>query len=97
MRWFGATGNGTTDDTTAVQAAFESSKFSNNGTLYFPLGKYLGAFVFDFLYDAPSETIIRNEINITGDGHGSVLLCNGTKEFQSVLLEKVECSGVQYA
>ena len=35
---FGATGNGTTDDTAAIQAAINA--FSSNATIYFPTGTY---------------------------------------------------------
>lgn len=52
--------------------ARDSKAFANNGTLYFPKGEYPGAFVFDF------KSGVRNEINITGDGHGSVLITNGS-------------------
>ena len=37
VRWFGATGNGTTDDTAAIQQAENNT----NQILYFPAGKYL--------------------------------------------------------
>ncbi|MBS1645520.1 MAG: hypothetical protein JST36_10825, partial [Bacteroidetes bacterium] len=36
VRWFGATGDGISDDTAAVHAARDSEAFANNGTLYFP-------------------------------------------------------------
>lgn len=38
--WYGATGDGTTDDTTAIQAAVNAHITPNGGKLYFP-GKYL--------------------------------------------------------
>lgn len=81
VRWFGAKGDGFTDDTNAVHAARNSVAFANNGTLYFPIGKYLGAFKFEF-----EDINYHNEINITGDGHGSVLCCNGTKDDLGQLL-----------
>jgi hypothetical protein len=46
VKWFGAKGDGATDDTAAVHAARDSMSFANNGTLYFPVGTYKGAFVF---------------------------------------------------
>ncbi|MBS1628490.1 MAG: hypothetical protein JST27_00380 [Bacteroidetes bacterium] len=63
------------DDTTAVHAARDSVAFANNGTLYFPVGRYMGKFKFEF-----EGLLDYNEINITGDGHGSVLCCNGTQD-----------------
>ena len=39
---FGATGDGTTDDTSAIQAAIDALEaLSTGGTLYFPVGNYL--------------------------------------------------------
>ena len=66
VRWFGAKGDGTTDDTTVVHKARDAAY---NGSLYFPVGTYVGAF--EFL--AATE-----EINIIGDGQGTVLKSNGT-------------------
>lgn len=76
VRWFGAKGNGVTDDTAAVHAARDSAAFANNGTLYFPVGIYRGAFIFD---RRSGPIGLLNEINIKGDGHGSVLRSNGTE------------------
>lgn len=41
VKWFGATGDGTTDDTAAIQAAFNVVKaFTRGGSLYIPRGRY---------------------------------------------------------
>ncbi len=40
VRDFGATGNGTTDDTAAIQAAVDWTSSANRGTIYFPMGTY---------------------------------------------------------
>lgn len=68
VRWFGAKGDGSTDDTTAVHAARDSSFAREGGTLYFPKGVYLGAFVVSH---------VEGEVNLIGDGDGSVLLASG--------------------
>jgi hypothetical protein len=47
VRDYGATGNGTTDDTTALQAAIAALP-ANGGTLYFPQGTYLISGTLDF-------------------------------------------------
>lgn len=59
VRWFGAKGDGITDDTAAVHAARNAA---NNGTVYFPASKtsYRGNFSFDFCH-------------VIGDGYDSVL------------------------
>ena len=67
VRWFGAKGDGVTNDTAAVHAARDSEAFANNGTIYFPKGVYCG--LFDFTYVNSN----RNEYNIVGDGQGTVL------------------------
>jgi len=38
---FGATGDGTTDDTAAIQAAFDYAKDNDNSTVFLPAGEYL--------------------------------------------------------
>ncbi len=70
-RWFGAKGDGATDDTVAVHAARDSEFTKNGGTLYFPKGVYVGAFVF---------YVVTEQVNIYGDGRGSVLKANGTTD-----------------
>lgn len=40
VKWFGAVGDSTTNDNTAIQAAVAFVKDSTNATLYFPAGKY---------------------------------------------------------
>ena len=39
-QWWGATADGSTDDTTAIQSAFTAVKASNGRELFFPLGAY---------------------------------------------------------
>ena len=40
-KWFGATGDGTTDDTSAIQAAIDYAATTNGGTVFLPEGSYL--------------------------------------------------------
>jgi len=79
VRWFGAKGDGVTDDTAAVHAARDSSAFANNGTLYFPKGTYKGAFEFEY------KDANHNEIKIIGDGQGTILKPNGQIRLVEVL------------
>jgi hypothetical protein len=51
---FGATGDGTTDDTTAIQAAWDAIKITN-GTLFFPKGTYRCDGVLDFTVNYSSS------------------------------------------
>lgn len=58
---FGATGNGTTDDTAAIQAAIAA--VPKAGALYFPRGKY----------KISDELIIAKPMLIYGEGPGQIL------------------------
>ncbi len=62
---FGATGNGTTDDTAAIQTACNALYYAGGGTLYFPIGTY-----------ALNSNQINcyGHINILGAGRQSVIL-----------------------
>lgn len=57
---YGAIGNGTTDDTAALQAAINAAY---GKTLYIPSGTYLTS----------SQLLINNNITIIGDGYTSVI------------------------
>lgn len=63
VRQFGATGNGTTDDTSAIQAAIDTRR-----NVFIPDGTYL---VSSLDYGTPS---FANQMNITGAGRNEVIL-----------------------
>jgi hypothetical protein len=60
---YSATGNGSTNDTAAVQAAIDAAEAAGGGIVYFPLGTYL----------CNGLTIAGNNITLLGQGWGSVL------------------------
>lgn len=62
-----ATGDGTTDDTAAIQAAFDALVTAGGGILYFPMGSYRTTEELDF-YRANSP---RVDVEIWGDGQHS--------------------------
>jgi hypothetical protein len=68
INWFGALGDDSIDVTSIVQHAI-LSPYIMNGTVYFPKGTYVGAF--EFLHTT-------GEINLIGDGQGTVLKSNGS-------------------
>jgi hypothetical protein len=84
VKAYGATGDGTTDDTAAVQAAVTA--VGAGGTVYFPKGTYS-------LSSASTKAIsVTGNITLIGDGESSVLKHSGTvstggKNF-------IECSGI---
>ena len=67
VRDYGATGNGSTDDSTAIAAAFAA--MTSDSTLYFPAGVYLTSAQF-----SPPASLTH--ITIKGDGWASVLSSN---------------------
>lgn len=86
VKWFNATGNGTTDDLTAMQAA-ANYVGNNNGHLYFPAGTYIssGTVTIDSFStvvvsgDGPNLSILKRKNSTVGtlnrvlriDGNGS--------------------------
>lgn len=72
VRWFGATGDGTTDDVTAINNA--KTALGTGGALYFPIGNYKISSELDFTsFDT---------IQIYGDAHG--INSQGSKIFGTV-------------
>ena len=61
VRWFNATGNGSSDDSTYVQAAFTAA--SAGGRVYFPPGTYV----------CEDLNIIGSNITVDGDGPSSII------------------------
>ena len=59
---YGATGNGSTDDTTAVQKALDAANAAGGGTIYFPAGTYV----------VGNLNLYSNTV-LYGDGPASVL------------------------
>ena len=76
---FGATGNGTTDDTVAIQAAIDAvcptvgSGFSA-GAVYFPAGNYLISSTLNCTNSRTSNTKSRDGLMLFGAGEGSVII-----------------------
>ncbi len=73
VRWFGAKGDGVTDDSAAIQAALNAAADLTNAssTLYFPAGKYRIAQ--PVLKDLSA---VRNHLIVEGDGSSSKILLN---------------------
>ena len=68
---FGATGNGSIDDTAAIQAALDAI-VSTGGTLYFPPGKYLvSGSGLSLNQSALSDGVALTRVNLLGAGMGS--------------------------
>jgi len=75
---FGAKGDGTTDDTAAIQAAFDASEVSKSA-LYFPPGSYKISSSVTLDLRVSGSPALRRYVNLIGDGPDqSVILCTGS-------------------
>lgn len=63
VKGFGATGDGVTDDTTAIQAAINEAEFGN-GTIYFPTGVYI----------TTSTILVGRYIDLRGEGQRATFI-----------------------
>ena len=74
LKWYvvtdyGATGNGTTDDTLAIQKAINAAETAGGGIVYFPTGTYI-------ISAAPGNfglTVSASNIVFLGDGWSAIL------------------------
>ena len=65
VRQFGVTGNGTTDDTTKIQAAIDFVESLGGGIVYLPFGRYVVS---------TTLTVQVSNIQLVGDGWDSVII-----------------------
>lgn len=79
VKTYGAIGDGTTDDTTAIQSALAAIP-STGGVLYFPAGRYK--------YTGTTLTLDR-QITVEGDGGG---MHETDNVFTSVGISTIECT-----
>lgn len=69
VRWFGATGDGATDDRTAIQLAVNLLS-ADGGALYFPAGRYL-------CESSVSLPITGKQVTFFGDGQFASVIVSG--------------------
>lgn len=81
VRSYGALGNGSNDDTAAIQAAINAAQV-NGGTVYLPAGRYriTGKLFVDVrgITGAPNSN--RRRLNFRGDGKGNTVLAINTND-----------------
>ena len=70
--FYGATGNGTTDDTAAIQSAITAAATRGGGTVYFPAGQYL------LKGSGAQLLLVQKQMRLLGDGLSSTLLIDST-------------------
>lgn len=78
VKQYGATGNGVTDDTAAIQAAVDAVRTAEGGSLYFPAGTYLTSSTLTINLDRPSSAGSQYSMAIYGDGGSSKIYNNAT-------------------
>lgn len=67
VKWFGAKGDGTTEDMAFIQKALDMAFARGGGTVFFPKGTYIVS---------PSGSLrinLRNDVHLLGEGTGSVI------------------------
>lgn len=67
VRWFGATGDGTTDDSESIRTALSAVNAMGGGSVFFPAGTYCAR-----------DIEIYSNTTIYGEGEASVLLIDST-------------------
>ncbi|PYI50550.1 glycosyl hydrolase family 28-related protein [Paenibacillus flagellatus] len=67
VKWFGAKGDGTTDDMQAIQQAINAASAAGGGTVFFPSGTYI---VSPYLN---KWITLRSNVNLLGEGVSSVI------------------------
>lgn len=70
VRDYGAVGNGTTDDTAAIQAAIDATVATKGGTVFFPPGRFKLTSALDL------GTFSRNFLTLQGSGAGDMFGAN---------------------
>lgn len=97
VRWFGAKGDGVTDDTQAIQNAINAvsrvvnTRHVENG-VYIPTGNYLITDILDVTNTRTSSTSGRDGIRIFGDGMGYTYLLGRTGAGKAI----IDVSGSQW-
>jgi hypothetical protein len=87
---FGAAGNGTTDDTAAIQRAIDAAKHAGGGTVYFPARTYLVDSCFSSPHPWFFYTLLIDGSNVTLSGQKGAKLLQGPKGRHPVLAGATE-------
>lgn len=73
VRWAGAVADGATDDSTAMQAAYDFLYAIGGGHLYLPAGRYLGSLATAHYNDSTTDAAGVRGVRISGAGQTTVL------------------------
>lgn len=68
VKWFGAKGDGVTDDMAAIQASIDIVSVWGGGTVHFPVGTYIVSPLLQ-----TKRIILKSNVNLRGEGDNSVI------------------------
>lgn len=68
VRWFGATGDGVTDDAAALDNTFLQASTLGVGEVFFPAGSYL----------TTASLTLKSSVSLRGEGFASIILIGGS-------------------
>lgn len=85
---YGATGNGTTDDTAAIQATITTAQNASGGQVFFPSGSYL---------ISSTLSITANNIQLVGAGRSSLIIAaSGFTASSKMIWVQAPATGYRY-
>lgn len=80
VRYYGAAGDGVTDDTAAINAAITACLAAGGGIVYFPPGRYFTADASQIIHDAGVSLVGVNEYAAWGaTPYGTAIVCDATR------------------
>jgi hypothetical protein len=75
---FGATGNGVTNDTSALQSCFAAANAVQGSNIVFPPGNYL--YEGNLIVSGTGVSVVGEHATLISGSTSAVLVCNGTRE-----------------
>jgi len=82
VKAFGATGDGSTDDTAAIQAAINAAEAAGGGEAFLPAGEYIISAALD---------IDSDNVTVCGAGIGATIISgNGSEGFDGITIDNVD-------
>lgn len=90
VNWFnvtsyGATGDGTTDDTAALQSTIDAADTAGGGTVYIPEGTY----------KLTADLVLKNNVFLKGDGITATVLQQTSTSEHAITTNNVELVGIE--